>query len=178
MSSGSAPRYQGRQGDGTGRWRVEFYKPVILICPSSSRRMLKERGGGNRCFKRDETHGRARRPQGSRPGPWAAVSMLAGGRQVTCCSQTWPLDHCFPSRQLLLGQEHRHIRSVRGAKGSPMFLWLAQQAHTGDCRCETLSSPGCLSCMNGPERVRKCPGLCRRRAAQRGLPEPRRALDG
>lgn len=94
LSSGSAPRYQGRRGDVTARWRVEFYKPVILICPSSSRRMLKERGG-NRCFKRDETHGRARRPQGSRPGPWAALCTLAGGRQVTCCSQMWPLDHCF-----------------------------------------------------------------------------------
>ena len=72
-----------------------------------------------------------------------------------------------------------------GCKGHPCSCaWLSRLTlrtagvRPSQAQGKVWGPPGCLSGVNGPERVRECPGLCRRRAAQRGLPEPRRALDG
>ena len=70
-------------------------------------------------------------------GPRGAAQALgqhlhAGwGRQVTCCSQTWPSDRCFPGQQLLLGRERRHIRGAWGAKGTHVLVPGSAGSHCG-----------------------------------------------
>lgn len=117
---------------------VSFYKPVILMCPSSSRRMLKERGE-NRCLK-ETGHGGAWRPQGRLLFPDAAFRSLSPGQ-----SSHWVRS---VSRSTACGGTKGHLSPCAAAPGTHWGL-----------RLETFTSPGGGSRVIGTERAQGCPGL-------------------
>ena len=97
----AAPPFTGPGG--SHRDTAALYKPVILMCPSSSSRMLKERG-------ESMPHERPSRA-GGRDFGWQSAHGLA------CDAPTWACTVRPPRQQLPPGHERTQIHGVWGKPG-------------------------------------------------------------
>lgn len=150
LAQGRFPCLPGLRG--SHRETVVLYKPVILMCPSSSSRMLKEREE-NRCFTRGlASCGMGCRPRGHSRAAWVAVPMRGSPALCRCGLQDLLLPQSAASAGSRVDSDPRCLGLTRQKLG-PAGL-RPSLAHR---KVQEPFRPSCMK--NVIERAQDCLGL-------------------